>query len=51
MHLESVLNIFSGLVAVAMVTTIVAHPGSASVFRAIGDTFASGVRAATGQSA
>jgi hypothetical protein len=47
-NLDSITSIFSALVIVALVTTVVAHPGSAEDIRAFGDAFSSSTRAALG---
>lgn len=49
MNLDSILNIFSAIVTVALVTTILASPNTASVLRAVGETFANSLRAAMGR--
>lgn len=42
-------NIVGAIVTVALVTTIVSRPTSASVIRAMGDAFAGSIRAALGK--
>lgn len=49
MNLDKVFNIGSAIVGVALVTTIVAHPQSAAVIRAVGDSFSAALRAAQGK--
>jgi hypothetical protein len=49
MPVDKVLAIGSAIVTVALVTTIVAHPGSAQVIRAVGSAFSSSLRAAMGK--
>lgn len=49
MNADKVLSIGSAIVTVALVTTIVAHPQSAKVIRAVGDAFAGSLRAAMGK--
>lgn len=49
MNLDKVFTIGSAIVTVALVTTIVAHPGSANVIRAIGSAFSGSLRAAMGK--
>jgi hypothetical protein len=46
---DKLLSVASAIVTVALVTTIVAHPGSASVIRAIGSAFSGSLRAAMGK--
>jgi hypothetical protein len=46
---DKVLAIGAAIVTVALVTTVVAHPQSASVISAIGNAFSSSLRAAMGQ--
>lgn len=48
MNADKLLSIGSAIVTVALVTTIVSHPQSASVIRSVGDTFSSALRAAMG---
>lgn len=47
--LDKIFNIGSAIVGVALVTTIVVHPTSASVIRAVGDSFSASLRAAMGK--
>lgn len=48
MNADKVVNVFSLIVVVAGVTTVVSHPQSAKVVRAVGDMFTGGLRAAMG---
>jgi Flp pilus assembly pilin Flp len=48
-NLDKVFTLGAAIVAVAMVTTIVSHPTSAQVIRAVGDAFTSSLRAAMGK--
>jgi len=45
---DKILSIGSAIVTVALVTTIVSHPQSSSVIRAVGDMFSGSLRAAMG---
>lgn len=47
--MEKVSDIALAIVAVAMITTIVAHRNSARVVTAVGNAFSSSIRAATGR--
>lgn len=47
--MHEITSVAAAIVAVAMVTTIVAHPGTANVIRAGGDAFAGSIRAALGK--
>lgn len=49
MNLHEITSILAAIVSVAMVTTIVAHPGTAQVIRAGGDAFAGSIKAAQGR--
>ena len=49
MNLDKVFSIAGMLVVVAGVTTVVSHPASAQVIRAIGDAFTGSLRAAQGK--
>ena len=49
MNFDKIASIGSAIVTVALVTTIVAHPQSAAVIRAVGDTFTGSLRAAMGK--
>lgn len=46
---DKVSNIAGAIVTVALVTTIVSRPTSASVIRAMGDAFAGSIKAALGK--
>jgi Flp pilus assembly pilin Flp len=46
--MDKLFNVASAIVAVAMVTTIVGHPQSANVIKAVGDAFSGSIRAALG---
>lgn len=48
MNADKIVNVFSLIVVVAGVTTIVSHPESAKVIRAVGDMFVGGLHAAMG---
>jgi hypothetical protein len=45
---DKLLSIGAAVVTVALVTTIVSHPQSAQVIRAVGDAFSGSLRAAMG---
>lgn len=47
--MDKVADVLMAIVAVAMVTTIVAHPNSARVVTAAGRAFSNSIRAATGR--
>lgn len=49
MNVDKFVNIAGAIVGVAAITTIVAHPQSAQVIRAVGDSFAGTLRAAMGK--
>lgn len=53
MQLSGLFDVLGAIVTVALVTTIVAHPASAAVLRALGDAFSKvyvgGIRAALGK--
>ena len=49
MNADKALSIGSAIVTVALVTTIVSHPQSAQVIRAVGDSFSGALRAAMGR--
>lgn len=49
MNADKALSIGSAIVTVALVTTIVSHPGSAKVITAIGNSFSGAIRAAMGR--
>jgi hypothetical protein len=46
---DKVSNILGAIVTVALVTTIVSRPTSATVIRSMGDAFAGSIRAALGK--
>lgn len=46
---DRISSVALAIVAVAMVTTIVAHPNSARVVTAVGRAFSNSIRAATGK--
>lgn len=50
--MSGIVDVFGAIVTVALITTIVAHPQSAGVIRAIGDAFSKiyvgGIKAALG---
>lgn len=46
---DKAFNVLGTIVTVALVTTIVSRPTSASVIRAMGDSFANSIRAALGK--
>lgn len=46
MQTNTIINVMGAIVTVALVTTIVANPGSSDVIRAFGDAFAGSIRAA-----
>jgi hypothetical protein len=46
---DKISNIAGAIVTVALVTTIVSRPTSASVIRAMGDAFAGSIKAALGK--
>lgn len=45
---DRLFNVLGAIVTVALVTTIVSRPTSATVIRAMGDAFAGSIRAALG---
>lgn len=49
MNIDKVASIGSAIVTVALVTTIVSHPESAKVIKAVGMSFADVLRAAQGK--
>lgn len=49
MNFDKMIGIGSAIVTVALVTTIVSHPTSAEVIRAIGTAFSGALRAAMGK--
>lgn len=46
---DKAFNILGAIVTVALVTTIVSRPTSASVIKAMGDAFAGSIKAALGK--
>jgi hypothetical protein len=48
---SGVVNVMGAIVFVALVTTIVAHPNTASVVKAFGDAFSNSLKAAEGGAA
>lgn len=46
---DKAFNLLGAIVTVALVTTIVSRPTSASVIRAMGDAFSGSIRAAQGK--
>ncbi len=46
---DKIVNVLSAIVTVALVTTIVSRPTSASVIRAAGEAFSGSIRAAMGR--
>lgn len=46
---DDVIKVIMGIIAVAMVTTIVMRPNSATVIRAAGSAFSGSLRAAMGK--
>ena len=48
MNADKLVNVASAIVTVALVMTIVSHPQSAKVIRAVGDAFSGTLRAAMG---
>lgn len=49
MNGEKLFNILGAIVTVALVTTIVSRPNSATVIRSMGDAFSGSIRAAMGR--
>lgn len=47
-NFDKFFNVLSAIVTVALVTTIVSRPTSATVIRAMGDAFSGSIRAAMG---
>ena len=45
---STVANVLAGIVFVALVTTVVAHPGTAGVVKSFGDAFSNSLKAAEG---
>lgn len=48
MNADKLVSVAGAIVTVALVTTIVSHPQSAAVIRAVGDAFSGSLRAAMG---
>lgn len=48
MNPDSIFNFLGAIVAVALVTTIVASPNTSAVIRAFGDSFSGSLRASMG---
>lgn len=46
---DKMFNVIGSIVTVALVTTVVSRPTSATVIRAMGDAFAGSIRAALGK--
>lgn len=46
---DRIANVVGSIVTVALVTTVVTHPASAQVIRAMGGAFAGSIRAAMGR--
>lgn len=49
MNFDKLFNVASAIVTVALVTTIVSHANSARVIQAMGNAFATSIRAALGK--
>jgi len=49
MNADKIANILGAIVTVALVTTVVSRPTSASIIRAFGDAFSGSLRAAQGR--
>lgn len=49
MNAEKLFNLLGAIVTVALVTTIVSRPNSATVIRSMGDAFSGSIRAAMGR--
>lgn len=49
MNGDAIANVAGSIVTVALVTTVVTHPASAAVLKAMGDAFANSIRAALGK--
>lgn len=47
--MDRVMDIFAGLAAIAMVTTIVSHKNTANIIKATGSSYAGALQAAMGQ--
>lgn len=48
MQTNTIINVLGAIVTVALVTTVVANPGSSGVIRALGDAFSGSMRASMG---
>lgn len=46
--MHEIVDIMGAIVTVALVTTIVSHPGTAKVVKSFGDSFSGSLRAAEG---
>lgn len=46
--MDKLFNVLGAIVTVALVTTVVSHPESSQVIRALGDAFVGSLRAAQG---
>jgi hypothetical protein len=46
---DRIADIFAGITAVALVTTIVAHPNTAKVITAVGNAYSKSINAAIGR--
>lgn len=46
---DKIFNLLGAIVTVALVTTIVSRPNSASVIKALGNAFTGSIKAATGR--
>lgn len=49
MNAEKLFNLLGAIVTVALVTTVVSRPNSATVIRSVGDAFSGSIRAAMGR--
>lgn len=49
MNGDRLFNVLGAIVTVALVTTIVSRPNSATVIRSLGEAFSGSIRAATGR--
>lgn len=49
MNVSGIVGVLSAIVTVALVTTVVSHPESAKVVKALGDGFSGALRAAQGK--
>jgi hypothetical protein len=49
MNADKLFNVMGAIVTVALVTTIVSHPRSSAVIKAMGDAFSGSIRAALGK--